>query len=332
MTNLVRTAVAKGTSTNFSVGYSNSSGTDPVSGVSGVGDFSGPWYVERQSLSYEYVRVPWASWNQTTDGHVSLSSLGVNTNINGTKLLVKITDCLYESKKVYDWFSVSSYTVPQKFTLYSVSADETGTTYGTPAAGTMSVKGSVVTTQEWYHRREWNDDTDAEIGPVKFFDQNGNNSYVTAYNYHPINNVDCSTAPSYRNVNNNFEGVVGMEWPWDQGLFWANPGGTSYGSRLTVLGSRNNNNPGKFSCAPGDVVGQSFTNFVVTHWLGHKPGAYQSSQDSAGDVQMITDQLGSLLKSYPFPDGTTPTGLVTEPYGIPVRNFYYEKSRHWWGG
>jgi len=144
-------------------GYTgNASGIPAVSGAaSGLGtiDSSGPWFIETQSMEVEYFRYPRMSRARLSNADFALSGFVPAVNVVSgyqyhTALAAKI-NVTYTATKSYDRYTTSSYTQPQKFTVYPASADANGISYGTLVTGTLGPGGSIKTTQKYFNRRPW---------------------------------------------------------------------------------------------------------------------------------------------------------------------------------
>ncbi len=369
MATLVRTPVAKKSAAAFSPGYLTFSSTGPVSGVSGVGYFSGPHYVETQTLDIYYKRVPRFKFNQ---GTISLSSVTLAPHYLGTHLLLTIRPKVTK-EKVYDWYETSSYTQSQRFTVYSVSADDqSGKTYGTPAAGTLSVRGDILTTQPWYFRRPWTtqDDTDSAtwttngiVTPQRYAEAlrphpnhpgYGGLPGVTspgyalqAYSYRPFANdrpTDCYKdaliGPEYPNSTHPpfFIGPIVL----NDVNFWYTIAGETLGDSEVQTEYGYPNWTGDDTCLPPGQTGPFFsTNAIVdNHMFGNKLGAYSSEQDNTADVQLLVDGIADVIAKQ-WNDGSVALEsdyfvgpLLQHPYfnrWQSLTNTEYSKSRHYWG-
>tara|TARA_Y100000004_G_scaffold32548_1_gene34233 strand:- start:3406 stop:4317 length:912 start_codon:yes stop_codon:yes gene_type:complete len=144
-------------------GYTgNASGIPAVSGAaSGLGtlDSSGPWFIETQSMEVEYFRYPTVSRARVSNADFALSGYVPAVNVvsgyqYNTALAAKV-NVTYTATKSYDRYTTSSYTQPQKFTVYPASADANGISYGTLATGTLGPGGSIKTIQKYFNRRPW---------------------------------------------------------------------------------------------------------------------------------------------------------------------------------
>jgi len=139
----------------------------PTSGTSGAGsatlapyDGSGPWMVERQSLKFDYVRVPRGGAYPTYS--IGLSSVDIFSTIMYTSLEVRVT-ASYSKVKDYNFYSTSSFVQPQQFEIIAASGDPSGITYGgASGVSAMGPQGAVITAKEWYFRRPWNSGVDVE--------------------------------------------------------------------------------------------------------------------------------------------------------------------------
>ena len=327
MATVVTSPVSKKINTAFSPGYLSFSSTGPVSGVSSVGYFSGPHYVETQTLTFAYKRVPYF---RLVEGNVSLSSMNSELDWMNTVLLIQLDKVLVTKEKVYDWYETSSYIQPQRFTLYSVSADETGQTYGTPAAGTMSVQGIVDTTQPYYYRRLWDDsiDNESDMGTFPLMVESGAfggslEAYQgDGYNYLMANHLNCGVSAS-------------PEHPMD----WININEPQFRHSITQsqgnisLLAASNKWTGHRNCFGDHFPNGGYipTNIGITTVLGFKPGTYSSDQDDPGDVQVLVDSIGQQISIDISQGGNSIVRFVRSPDALGVCNPEYVPGRHYWG-
>lgn len=138
------------------------SGVTPAASGSPSGAFTGPHYVEEQSLTIRYGRMPMGTdWNVTTFLNLSSASVS-NINIFRTGLFFT-AQASYTRKKVDAIFSTSSYQQPQKFEFNAVSADYQGSSYGSITSATLGPQGEIITVQPWYYRRPWDNTSDTEV-------------------------------------------------------------------------------------------------------------------------------------------------------------------------
>lgn len=143
----------------------HTSGAGPVSGE--VGAFSGPFLVEEQDLTIDYLRVPLGRHN---GDDITLSSCVMNHVVQSTAVAVRVT-ANYTRRKDDAYYALSSFQQPQKFELLSVSSDASGNSYGLSgdfghASGTMGPQGQIRTIQPWIRRRPWDQGgtgTDSEV-------------------------------------------------------------------------------------------------------------------------------------------------------------------------
>lgn len=148
-------------------GNTTVSGLSPASGYVGAsGQYLGPHYIEEQSLTVNYWRVPRYRFNnvQTTDFSLSAASptdTRVSGNIEYTEVWAKVS-ARTRIVKSYDRFTTSSYQQPQRFEILATSADANGGTYGSVTNGTLGPAGTINTSQKFYLRRPWSS-TDVEI-------------------------------------------------------------------------------------------------------------------------------------------------------------------------
>ena len=120
--------------------------------TSSLSSFAGPWFVERQTLTIDYVRVPTAvataasatrSLNQFTIPNPMI--------VHGTALSI-IVRATYDTTIDYNTYQTSSQQLPQRFSVQSVSSDPYGNTYGALNASALGPRGTIVTTQPYYNR------------------------------------------------------------------------------------------------------------------------------------------------------------------------------------
>ncbi len=120
--------------------------------TSGLGDLSGPWFIETQSLNYNYLRVPIGSVSSMS---VGLSSITMEGKIDKTVLLI-VADCHYTAVSSNVFYATSSFQQAQDFVVQSVSADANGETYGSSlTAGAFGPRGRVITDHPFYSRKPY---------------------------------------------------------------------------------------------------------------------------------------------------------------------------------
>ena len=121
-------------------------------GFSGSPDLSGPWFIEYQTLNYDYLRVPIGS---VSSMGIGLSSITLNGQIDKTILLV-VANAEYHAVSSDSYYTSGYYQQPQQFQVQAVSSDANGQTYGSSlAAGAFGPRGKVITNQPWYSRRPY---------------------------------------------------------------------------------------------------------------------------------------------------------------------------------
>tara|TARA_R110000824_G_scaffold232550_1_gene420657 strand:+ start:222 stop:1280 length:1059 start_codon:yes stop_codon:yes gene_type:complete len=335
-------------------GISTLSGTGPASGVSGVGSFSGPFYVEEQQLTINYKRVPFFKFGH---GSLNLSAGNLNPEILATHLIESVLPLVIK-RKVYDWYETSSYLQLQRFSVYSTSEDYTGMTYGEPAAGALGVAGLIITTQPYYFRRDWTDqdtiDSASWNSPgVSDFGQFEPNPLVNcqfgavsrAKSYRPFNSHDCFIDALIDPDNG---GWGQTHHPFDPTwlgsvTYWDTIAGATVGdTRAQVL---NTNILGTAeSCTPSEPYIKTH-GLMDNHQLGWKSGAYDAAQDTITDVQPYVDTIADIIAKpfdtgnlasiadpsdyFVYGDGSVPFGSCQGIFA--VNNVAYDKSRHYWG-
>jgi len=138
----------------------NAGATAPTTG-SGV-DLSGPWKIEKQELTIDYYRIP-----QRHSFDLQTINLSGGYDVSGSNqsqsvLFYKVT-AAYSVVKSTDVFSTSGHVQPQRFELNPDQQDVRGQEYGAVDASTMGPAGTIVTSQPFYKRSFWNDNTDTEV-------------------------------------------------------------------------------------------------------------------------------------------------------------------------
>ena len=129
----------------------NASGTVNTSGVPASGTFTGPWFIEEQGLTFDYIRVPVGSLSAFD---INLSAVTVTERFNQTVLLVEV-NAYYRSRQDWTNYNTSAWQQPQTFSFLTFSADTQGNSYGDTTASTLGPMGSVITNQPFYNRRGW---------------------------------------------------------------------------------------------------------------------------------------------------------------------------------
>ena len=154
----------------------SSHGTQQVSGIDGQlqpgasafsgTTVSGEFFVETQSLDVTYARQPVANmWGQQAGHSLTLSSYTASGGVTDTSLAV-LVQADYSVEKVTGRFYTSSFVQTQKFEVNALSSLN-GNNYG-PSSPTTSPfqlgpAGSILTKQQWYNRRPWNNGTDQTV-------------------------------------------------------------------------------------------------------------------------------------------------------------------------
>jgi len=120
--------------------------------TSSLSAYSGPWFIERQTLTIDYVRVPIEVAPPT---YVTRSLTQYNNpssmSVYHTALAV-IVRASYDSSIDYNTYQLSSQQLPQRFDVQSVSSDPYGNDYGALNASALGPRGTIVTTQPYYNR------------------------------------------------------------------------------------------------------------------------------------------------------------------------------------
>ena len=163
------------------------SGTDFNATIATSGfDSSGPWYIETQTLSVEYVRMPMQAFRDgiTQNSDYALSGTWARYNgVSGTHRNLTLVCRVNANVKVVksnDPFTTSAYSQPQILTVQAFNTDLNGVTYGgtgvsgVDVSGRLGCRGNLVTSQDFYNRRPWNATYDAEL----------NESVMGAHNFY----------------------------------------------------------------------------------------------------------------------------------------------------
>ena len=155
--------------------YYAATAVPPVSGVSGVGFFTGPWLIEGQNITIDYVRVPKIS---LTSQDINLSSVASTSYAHDSTELQAIVQATVYKVSSTDAYPVSGpYQQPQKFEFQSVSADYLGNTYGEVDVSTLGPRGRISTKLPYIHRREM---TENELNSQIFANSLGTSSVIGA--------------------------------------------------------------------------------------------------------------------------------------------------------
>lgn len=135
-----------------------SSGTLPASGSQS--GFDGPWLIETQDLTIQYVRVPMLA--SATSVVNSLSAVNTRSmSVVGTGLQAIIRASYRRFREDNTTYSTSTWTQPQRFTIQPQATDAFGNSYGTVSGATLGPGGRIVTSQPWYRRVPWTSATSA---------------------------------------------------------------------------------------------------------------------------------------------------------------------------
>lgn len=167
-------------------GYINAStsGVVPTTGTSAC-DFSGPWFIETQTMSLDYVRIPRYLANNS---NLELSLDGTPQKdfyIADTRLVCRVNAHVQAHKSDDECYDTSSWQQSQKFAVLGASADHNGSSYGLNAdftASTLGPAGAIVTYQPYYRRRPW------------VASDTSHNSSVTVYNSYAFSVHDHGSA------------------------------------------------------------------------------------------------------------------------------------------
>ena len=136
------------------------SGILPASGSQS--GFDGPWLIESQELTIQYVRVPQLSEPSGISVVNSLSAINTRSlPVIGTGLHAIVRASYRRYKEDNTVYSTSTWTQPQRFSIQGASSDQYGNTYGTVSGTILGPTGRIVTSQPWYRRVLWTSATSA---------------------------------------------------------------------------------------------------------------------------------------------------------------------------
>jgi|688.fasta_scaffold302895_1 hypothetical protein len=263
-----------------------SSGTLPASGSQS--GFDGPWLIESQDLTVQYVRVPNMT-SGTSVGVTSLSATNTRTaSVGGTSLHAIVRASYRRYKENNTTYSTSTWSQPQRFTVQGQSNDEFGNTYGTVSGTILGPVGRIVTSQPYYRRVPWTSATSAtEVTEAVT---------LSIMPYRQIVQVAGGLA---------YQGIDALDI---YGKF--NPAALSNVFANAFIGA--------FAAHPNYNYG----------WAYNLPGPYNTGQESQAEFRQFLDEIGTALFSLSlFPLVTSPSpssGYVLPSQGLS----YYRPERH----
>ena len=125
----------------------------PSSGLitNALSALAGPWYIERQHLNVQYLRVPAGGLGASSTSISLTGATTVHAPMDKTTIVALVT-ASYQAFVDYASYGTSSYQQTQKFQVNSASADPYGVSYGTVNASSMGPMGSIITAQPWVRR------------------------------------------------------------------------------------------------------------------------------------------------------------------------------------
>ena len=182
-------------------GAYNAPATAPASGViSGIG-YTGPWYIEHQYLSIEYLRVPGGGL-QTSTTTISLTGATTTHGPITKTVVAALVTAGYQTYLDYASYSTPSYQESQQFQINAASADPHGVSYGTLTASSIGPMGSIITSRPYYRRVPY-----------------------TGTNQPIINkHIDGATFPMQGVFNNTVSGGVNVHNYWTDYAMWKDGG------------------------------------------------------------------------------------------------------------
>jgi len=288
---ITKSAFTSQASTDFAGASGTTTGPGSLSGL------TGPWYIERQELNINYIRVP------TQVGASCTVSLASGTTENGS---IEKTELIFfataraEARVTTLGFNVSSAQQPQEFTINAASGDINGVTYGTINASTLGPMGTIITSQPFIKRSLY---TGASSQPIY-------NKQVTCSNWTAF----------YENAMRGSEvvapGETVMSVPYMYNLKFHKDEGC-------VPGTMRDGHP--YSMTGGlPASWKIFGDYII-------PGAYSTTKENGQDIQVFIDNVANRitaqqLHEWPIANETVVGSLVlpAQDTGIPE----YDINRH----
>jgi hypothetical protein len=282
------------------------SGASPASGtdIGASAAYPGPYYVERQTMTFQYTRIPrYTSLLNFDLSNVTLSGIDqVDFTSNGGSIIVATVKASYEVKKDYATYNTSSFQQTQEFEFgLQTSADPYGRTYGSPSDASaaydsnsdgamdisaVGIQGICLTSRPWIYRRPWVEGTDSEVSLT-----------TTGTTY--VFSQDTGVISQYSSPRN-------KDFSFDQQIYAADY--FRYVGNLFQAGC---------------LVDQDDIILNKANLLGFIPGNFEYSRDlKAGGAVNLINSIGELVnqqKLYAIP-ATVSTGTPNSPIpdqGIP---------------
>ena len=134
----------------------------PTSGTLVTSALTGPWFIERQTLQMEYVRVPVESSQNNSCATTLSGAATTHGNMLKSVLLVNFK-ATYDTTISYQAYAVSSSQQPQTFTLLPASGDPNGVTYGSINASTLGPMGNIATDKPYINRVPYTSATNQQL-------------------------------------------------------------------------------------------------------------------------------------------------------------------------
>jgi hypothetical protein len=246
----------------------------PASGVSGTGTFNGPWIIEQQSLSIEYVRVPMTQLTGGTGAlDVTLSSASMTHSVVGTSLAIRAQASWSKVSSTEAYPLSGEYTQPQVFEFFPVSSDPGGVSYGDLTVSTLGPMGTITTVLPYYHRRLMTETEQGytEVEGRHFLDLNSSSCF--GYNF-ALND------PS--SLNNTIT-MGNQSWYFNNYVHWAG----SRRFRGAFLADMEYEN----ALESGVEGFQAISTYMI-------PGAYSTATENLGRIYDTIDQVADAVHDY----------------------------------
>ena len=310
----------------------NASGITQASGVTGA--YAGPWFIQRQTMEIDYVRVP-KSFYEETPSALSLSAPMDRASVVGSTQLQYIVRANVTVEKSYETFDTSAYQQPQRFAILAQVDDQYGNTYGDLSAGqgspsgpgilTLGPRGKVVTDQAYYNRRAWTDQDElvySASGITEGFEgtrgafttsasviaPNGNAQIVTRFFSRPYNDLMGQFDHTLRDTSRKHT------WLDDEdAYFWKSPSVPSL----------------DFG---GPYSTSQESDAAVKNWIDSAGVAIATATERDDTSIFNIDMLSGYSKMSPLsvPNLQNTDFTVNSPYWLNYPMQYYKASRHDW--
>jgi len=265
-----------------------------VAGTTGHGfQASGPWFIESQSLGYNYHRVP---IGEVSSMFLGLSSVDINPMIGQTVMVCEAWAFL-DGVSAIDWYECSGisggvvsgceYQQGQRFAL-DVMQEVDGIAYGASTPGCFGPGGNCYSASAYYGRRL-----------LKDGDFDYHYDITHAYNFSAIMLEDMGDCQYFSDTPT--AGTAGVN------------SGQELKERFFTIHTT-------LGLGSGRVFCKNWTYDVWPALRNQKPQGYSRAQDRREDVQLFTDGLGKHIQN----------GLMVGATGVHLPAIPYDIFKHSW--